>query len=208
MPKLFLSLLLTIVFAGYVVFQRVLGGGAGEVAYTAPAVVGYVAPVTQATDTSKPNPPHPSPLPGTGEGAAPVAPTPAPASTPVAPPSIQIATPPAPVVPKPVPVAPAPAPVAVPKGQYRDGSYTGATADAYYGNIQVKVVVSGGKISDVQFLDYPQDRSNSVRINTYAMPLLKSEAIKAQSANVDGVSGASFSSAAFKKSLASALVQA
>ena len=200
MPKLFLSILLTVVFAGYVVFQRVLGGGAGEVAYTAPAVVGYVAPVTQATDTSKPNLPHPSPLPGTGEGAAPVVPTSAPAPMPVAQTPANIA------VPKPVPVAPAP--VAVPKGQYRDGSYTGASTDAYYGNIQVKVVVSGGKISDVQFLDYPQDRSNSVRINTYAMPLLKSEAIKVQSANVDGVSGASFSSAAFKKSLASALAQA
>ena len=198
MPKVLLSLIVTIVFAGYVVFQRFLGGGAGEVAYTAPAIVPAVTTPAQATDT-----PHPNPLPVRGEGAAPVAPTFVPTPT-------KVVVSAAPVVPKPLPVAPIskPAPVAAPKGQYRDGSYTGASVDAYYGNIQVKVVVSGGKISDVQFLDYPQDRSNSVRINTYAMPLLKSEAIKAQSANVDGVSGASFSSAAFKKSLASALSQA
>ena len=201
MPKLFLSLLLAAVFAGYVVFQRVLGGGAGEVAYTAPAVARYTTPKTQATDTPHQTPLTPAlslekergqSLPVRGEGAA-QNPTPTSAT---------------PIVPKPVPATPTSAPVAAPKGQYRDGTYTGTSVDAYYGNIQVKIVVSGGKISDVQFLDYPQDRSNSVRINTYAMPLLKSEAIKVQSANVDAVSGASFSSAAFKKSLASALAQA
>lgn len=92
--------------------------------------------------------------------------------------------------------------------KYKDGSYTGSVADAYYGNVQVKAVISGGKLSDVVFLSYPNDRQNSVRINTYATPLLKSEAISAQSANVDAVSGASFTSKAFKESLSSALLQA
>ncbi len=93
-------------------------------------------------------------------------------------------------------------------GLYRSGEYIGSVADAYYGNVQVKVVVSGGKIADVQFLNYPQDRNNSIRINTYAMPILTSEAIQAQNANVDAVSGATATSAAFNESLAFALAQA
>ncbi len=93
-------------------------------------------------------------------------------------------------------------------GMYKDGSYTGSVADAYYGNVQVKAVISGGKLSDVVFLSYPNDRQNSVRINTYATPILKSEAISAQSADVDAVSGASFTSKAFKESLSNALLQA
>ncbi|HEX3096025.1 MAG TPA: hypothetical protein VHQ20_02810, partial [Patescibacteria group bacterium] len=37
-------------------------------------------------------------------------------------------------------------------GKYKDGTYTGSVADAYYGNIQVKAIISGGKITDVIFL--------------------------------------------------------
>lgn len=91
---------------------------------------------------------------------------------------------------------------------YKDGQYTGDVADAYYGNVQVKVVVSNGKISDVQFLDYPHDRLTSQAINSQAMPYLKSEAIAAQSANVDIVSGATQTSEAFRQSLQSALTKA
>lgn len=93
-------------------------------------------------------------------------------------------------------------------GTYRDGQYTGPIADAYYGNVQVQVVVSGGKINDVRFLDYPHDRNNSIRINNYAMPILKQEAIAAQTANVDIVSGATATSDAFLQSFAGALAQA
>lgn len=91
---------------------------------------------------------------------------------------------------------------------YKDGEYVGRVADAFYGNVQVKAVIAGGKISDVQFLDYPRDRGNSVRINTQAMPNLKTEAIRSQNANVDMVSGATETSTAFRESLASALAQA
>lgn len=94
------------------------------------------------------------------------------------------------------------------EGQYRNGEYAGSIADAYYGNVQVKAIISGGKIVDVQFLDYPHIRQNSIRINTYAMPILKSEVIKFQSAEIDAVSGASATSGAFKESLASALARA
>ena len=92
--------------------------------------------------------------------------------------------------------------------QYRNGVYTGDVVDAYYGNVQVKATVQGGKIADVQFLDYPKDRSTSVEINTQAMPILISEAIQSQTANVNIVSGATQTSLAFQKSLQFALNQA
>ena len=111
--------------------------------------------------------------------------------------------------PKPTPApTPTPAPAPKPKGQYADGTYTGTPADAYYGTIQVQAVVTNGKLSDVIFLQYPNDRRTSIYINEQAMPLLKQEAIQAQSANVSGVSGASDSSLAFVQSLGSALSKA
>ena len=95
-----------------------------------------------------------------------------------------------------------------PQGKYKDGSYTGAVADAFYGNIQVRAVITGGKITDVIFLQYPNDRGTSIEINSQAMPILKQQAIRVQSAKVDGVSGATASSDAFVQSLGSALQQA
>lgn len=91
---------------------------------------------------------------------------------------------------------------------YKDGTYTGSVADAYYGNIQVQVTISGGKMTDVQFLQYPNDNRTSIEVNAQAMPLLKSEALTAQSAQVDIISGASQTSQAFQQSLSSALQQA
>jgi len=122
---------------------------------------------------------------------APVFPTPLPTETPTAS-----------LVPTPISTS-SPAPVR--SGKYKDGTYTGSVADAFYGNIQVQAVISGGRITDVIFLQYPNDRQTSIEINSQAMPLLKQEAIQAQSAQVDGVSGATASSGAFIESLDSAL---
>ncbi len=93
-------------------------------------------------------------------------------------------------------------------GKYKDGQYTGDVTDAFYGNIQVEVAITGGKISDVTFLQYPNDRGTSVMINTQAMPYLKQEAIVAQNANVDIITGATQTSEAFRLSLQSALSKA
>ncbi len=93
-------------------------------------------------------------------------------------------------------------------GKYKDGTYTGSVADAYYGNVQVSVTVSGGKITNVKFLQYPNTHSTSVAINQQAMPYLQQEAIQAQSPNVQLISGATFTSQAFVQSLTSALSQA
>jgi len=92
--------------------------------------------------------------------------------------------------------------------KYKDGSYTGSVANAYYGNVQVQVSVSGGKITNVQFLQYPNDNPNSQYINSQATPYLKQEALQAQSAQVNGVTGATLTSQAFVQSLSSALSQA
>ncbi len=94
------------------------------------------------------------------------------------------------------------------QAQFKDGSYTGKSSDALYGYIQVKATVTGGRLTNVTFLDYPQDQRNSVEINNAAMPLLKQQAIAAQSAQVDGVSGATDTSQAFIESLGDALSQA
>jgi len=118
-------------------------------------------------------------------------------------------TPSAGATPPPRPTA-TPTPVITPKklGQYVDGQYTGSVADAYYGNIQVRATIQNGLITDVVFLQYPNDRSTSREINGQAMPMLRQEAIQAQSANVHIVSGATDSSGAFRESLASALAKA
>jgi len=91
---------------------------------------------------------------------------------------------------------------------YKDGSYTGSVADAQWGNIQVKAIIQNGKITDVQFLQYPNDRNHSIDINNYADPQLTSEAIQAQSAQVNVISGATDTSDAFIQSLSDALAQA
>ena len=91
---------------------------------------------------------------------------------------------------------------------YKDGQYDGRIADAYYGNVQVRAIIQGGKLTDVQFLSYPNDRNQSIEINSYALPILKSEAIKVQSAQVNIVSGATNTSNALINSLSSALSQA
>lgn len=92
--------------------------------------------------------------------------------------------------------------------KYKDGHYTGKITDAFYGDFQVKAIIENGRITDIEFLVFPNDRSTSIQINEQAMPLFKREAIKNQNAEVDIVSGATQSSVAFKESLQSALDQA
>ena len=102
---------------------------------------------------------------------------------------------------------PEPTVVAVASG-YKDGQFTGNVAAAYYGPMQVKVVIQKGKITDVQVLDYPHDRRRSADINSQALPWLHDEAISAQSAEVDMISGATLTSRAYIESLQTALQNA
>lgn len=93
-------------------------------------------------------------------------------------------------------------------GKYKDGTYNGTIEDAFYGNLQVQAIIKDGKLTDVVPLLYPNDNRTSISINTQAIPMLRDEAVKAQSAQVDIISGASDSSPAFSRSLASALKKA
>jgi uncharacterized protein with FMN-binding domain len=92
-------------------------------------------------------------------------------------------------------------------GKYKNGAYTGSVADAFYGNLQVAVTIQGGAITDVTFPQAPSG-GHSGEVSAMAEPILRSEAIAAQSANVNVVSGATQDSQAFNESLAAALALA
>lgn len=92
--------------------------------------------------------------------------------------------------------------------KYKDGVYDGSIEDAVYGDLQVEVVISSGRIIDVTELKYPNDNHTSIAINRQALTILRQEAIDRQSAEVDLVTGASDSAPAFKRSLENALNKA
>jgi len=84
---------------------------------------------------------------------------------------------------------------------------TGNAASNQCGDVRVRVSVSGGKITKVTALDLPTQDPKSQEISSYAEPQLRQQALQAQSASVDGVSGASYTSESYKESLQSALDQ-
>lgn len=91
-------------------------------------------------------------------------------------------------------------------GLYQDGEFTGDSVRAdHWGNVQVTVVIENGAIANFKINDYPHSRSTSQRISQIAIPYLMQEAIQAQSADIDLVSGATPTSQAFIRSLQSAL---
>jgi uncharacterized protein with FMN-binding domain len=74
-----------------------------------------------------------------------------------------------------------------------------------YGDVQVRVTLNGSKIVDVKALQLPHDRRRSQQISDYAAPLLRTEVLQAQSANIDLVSGASYTSDSYAQSVQGAL---
>jgi uncharacterized protein with FMN-binding domain len=85
------------------------------------------------------------------------------------------------------------------------GTFNGAPADTQFGPVQLQISVSGGKITSVQMLQVPQQTSHDIRINSQAVPILNQEAIHAQSAQIDMVSGATYTSQGYLQSLQSAI---
>ena len=77
-----------------------------------------------------------------------------------------------------------------------------------YGEVQVRVTLRGHQIVDVQALTLPSDRSRSAEISRYAGPRLRAEALQAQSAQIDLISGASYTSDSYAQSLQGALDRA
>jgi uncharacterized protein with FMN-binding domain len=87
-------------------------------------------------------------------------------------------------------------------------TYTGAVVSTRYGPVQVRITMNGSKLTKVDVLTYPQSNNRDVAINTRAVPQLTSQALSAQGANIDGVSGATYTTGGFIESLQSALSQA
>ena len=90
----------------------------------------------------------------------------------------------------------------------KDGTYTGDVENTQFGPVQVKVVVTGGKITDVVALQLTDRGGRSVQISDYAAPILRKEVLSAQSAHVSTVSGATYTSEGYLTSLQSALDKA
>ena len=85
---------------------------------------------------------------------------------------------------------------------------TSDVASNQYGNVQLKVTVSNGKVTKIEALQVPQNDRRSAEINAYAEPALQASALQAQSANIDTVSGATYTSDSYKAALQSALDKA
>lgn len=88
-----------------------------------------------------------------------------------------------------------------------DGTATGASIPNRWGAVQVQVTVEGGRIVDVSAVDLPYGDRRSAEISDYSAPILAEQVLAAQSANVDGVSGASYTSDGYRQSVQSALDQ-
>jgi uncharacterized protein with FMN-binding domain len=82
---------------------------------------------------------------------------------------------------------------------------TGETAQTRWGPVQVKITVKDGKITDVTAVQSPSDNPRDQEINSYALPELRREVLAAQSASIDTVSGATYTSDGYRQSLQSAL---
>jgi uncharacterized protein with FMN-binding domain len=82
---------------------------------------------------------------------------------------------------------------------------TGDAIDTQYGPAQVRVTVRDGKIVKIEAIQLQGNDPRSVQISSSAEPILQQEALTSQSADVDAVSGATFTSASYTQSLQSAL---
>ena len=96
--------------------------------------------------------------------------------------------------------APATTPAAI------NGVFTGPSVFVNYGNVQVKITVVNGRITDAVAVVAPSGRND--RYTNMAVPILKAQTLKAQSANIQGASGASYTSYGWHTSLQGALAQA
>lgn len=157
-------------------------------ASTATAVPTVAAPATAA--------PPPTPVPTAAGTPRPPAPAPPPTSRPTPPPT------------------PLPRPVATPVAAsgLHDGAWTGSdvvATDGFrsFGDVQVQLVISGGRVTDVRAVQMPT-HARSGSISSSAEPQLRSEVLQAQSAQIDTVSGATYTSEAYARSVQAALDQA
>lgn len=172
------------------------GSRQGHVAALHPAAVGLVveqAPASAAPSLlPTPRATRPS-LPAAPRVAAPTARTTS--ARPLAPLTTRAPVTRSPVTRAPVTKAPAPTSVTV----------NGTAVDTPYGPVQVQITVRGGHVVRADAIDYPQGGGRDQEINSRAVPQLDSEAVRADSAQIDTVSGATYTSDGYRQSLQSAL---
>ena len=99
------------------------------------------------------------------------------------------------------PASPAPAAATPTPSSAANGTFTGPVITTQYGDVQVQASFSNGKLTDVVALTLPSDRARSAEISQQAAPILRQEALQAQSANIDLLSGATYTSEAYAQSL-------
>lgn len=87
-------------------------------------------------------------------------------------------------------------------------TYTGDAVSTRFGDVQVQITVENGKITKAEVTQVPWSNGRDQEINSYAVPILNSEAVDAQSSSIDMVSGATFTSQGYIGSLQSAIDQA
>lgn len=85
------------------------------------------------------------------------------------------------------------------------GTFTGDAVDTRYGPVQVEITTSGGRLTAARTLQVPSESGKDVRINSAAVPILVQETLQAQSAQIDTVSGATYTSEGYTQSLQSAI---
>ena len=82
---------------------------------------------------------------------------------------------------------------------------TGTVVPTVWGPVQVQLSVSSGRITDVVALQYPQGNRRDQSINSVALPELRAQVLAAQSASIDGVSGATVTSDGYRQSVQAAI---
>ena len=87
-------------------------------------------------------------------------------------------------------------------------TYDGAVVNTRYGNVQVQITVANGKITAARVLQVPWSDHRDQQINSAAVPILNQESVASQNANIDMVSGATYTSDGYIQSLQSAIDQA
>lgn len=95
---------------------------------------------------------------------------------------------------------------AAPVNNGASGTFTGSAINVNYGIVQVQITVANGKITDARAVQAPSGRSG--QFSTYALPILRQETLVAQSSQIQGVSGASYTSYGWYTSLVAALAKA
>ncbi|MDX6197272.1 MAG: hypothetical protein QOJ79_423 [Actinomycetota bacterium] len=161
--------------------------------------VAGIAPAGVVAESPAPVPATSAPTPATAAPRAPAAPTSAPKPSAVAAPTTapRVVATPAPAKPK---ASPTPR-----KTVATTRTINGAAADTRYGPVQVQIKLSGNRIVSSDAIVYPTNERRDREINDYAVPQLNDETVQAQSANIDTVSGATYTSDGYRESLQSAI---